>query len=212
MSKKAEKREVKSDEQKELHDPGTGPSPETEEISEEIRGQWEDRIGELKRERDEFQDLLQRKQAEFDNYRKRTLREREGFRASAHAEVLRALLPMVDACQAGFKSMPEDEDNPRFKSYRDGYILLAKEIERVFKDFGVEEVPGEGQPFDPNLHEAVMREESSEHPDGTILEEFRKGYRIGDYLLRPSQVKVSVRSESEPEDDAGEKIEVDIKA
>ncbi|HSR69162.1 MAG TPA: nucleotide exchange factor GrpE [Acidobacteriota bacterium] len=218
MSKKAEKRvaeiegensQVEQDQEQELHDPGIGPSESDQEVSEELRRQWEDRIGELKRERSEYQDLLQRKQAEFENYRKRTLREREGIRLAAQSEVLRSLLSVADACQAGIESMPQDEDEPRLQSYRDGYELLAKEIDKVFSNFGVEEVPGQGEPFNPNLHEAVMREESEEHPDGIILEEFRKGYRIGDYLLRPSQVKVSVRPQSEEE---GQSVEVDIKA
>lgn len=148
-------------------------------------------IENLHKERDEYHDLLLRKQAEFENYRKRVTREKEQDRSDARAEVLTALLPVIDAGEKGLDSMLDEED-PKLESYRHGYVLLLQEVKAVLQRFGVAEIPAEGQPFDPNVHEAVIRDETHEHPDGIILEEYRRGYRIGEKLLRPSQVKVAV--------------------
>ena len=152
---------------------------------------------ELEEQRNEFRDMLQRKQAEFENYRKRTLKERTDLRIAARAEVFRQLLPVLDASEKGLQSMGQGGDNPDplLESYREGYRLLVKEIHAVFDRFEVEAVPGPGQLFDPNLHEAVLREETDQGEDGTILEEFRKGFQYRDLLLRPSQVKVAVRAD-----------------
>ncbi|MBI4444405.1 MAG: nucleotide exchange factor GrpE [Acidobacteria bacterium] len=150
----------------------------------------------LRKERDEYYDLLLRKQAEFDNFRKRVLREKEDIRSASFADVLKEILPVVDGCEKGLASMREI-DEPALQAYREGYELLLKRLQLVLERFGVGVVPGVGSPFDPKVHEAVQREESTSVPDGMIVEEYRKGYTIKDRLLRAAQVKVAVRPSRE---------------
>ena len=198
MSKKRKQEsEEKENFLEEVPDGGAEPPGEDRSASEWSAGveKLSRRIEELEEQRSEFRDLLQRKQAEFENYRKRTLRERDDIRKTAKAQVLKDLLPVVDACEKGLEGMPDPDGDPLLEGYLKGYQLLAREIRSLFERFEVETVPGTGQPFDPNLHEAVLRQETDQHEDGVILEEYRKGYRYGDYLLRPSQVKVAVRTE-----------------
>ncbi len=154
-------------------------------------------LEDLRKERDEFQDLLQRKQAEFENYRKRVAREREDVQIAAKADVLKEVLSVVDACEKGLRTLEEIESEP-MRPYVEGYQLLLKSLKGVLERFGVEEVAGPGSIFDPTVHEAVIREIDQERADGEILEEYRKGYTIQGRLLRPSQVKVSVQPEERP--------------
>ncbi|HUG43202.1 MAG TPA: nucleotide exchange factor GrpE [Acidobacteriota bacterium] len=164
----------------ELFDPGTGRSPEGE-------------LGRLRAERDEYKDLLLRKQAEFENFRKRTQKERVEARLDAQAEIIRELLLVVDACEKGLESLPaEATADPVLATFQEGYQLLLKQLQALLQRFNVSEVAGVGSAFDPNVHEAVVSEEDSQRAEGEVLEEYRKGYLIGERLLRPAQVKVSV--------------------
>lgn len=147
----------------------------------------------LRKERDEYFDLLLRKQAEFDNFRKRVLREKEEERFAGQADLLKEILPVIDACEKGLEMMNEQAAAAGLESYREGYELLLRRLKAVLEKFGVEQVPGAGAHFDPAIHEAVLREETSEFEDGVIVEEFRKGYTWRERLLRPAQVKVAVR-------------------
>jgi molecular chaperone GrpE len=150
------------------------------------------------KERDEYRDLLLRKQAEFENYRKRVVREKEEARLAGQAEVVSELLMVLDACEKGLEALEAVPDNPDFQAYKDGYHLLHRQILALLQRFGVTEVPGPGNLFDPNVHEAVQREASTEHEEGEILDEYRRGYRMKDRLLRAAQVKVAVRPQEVP--------------
>jgi molecular chaperone GrpE len=169
----------------ELFDPGTDRSPTGE-------------LERLRAERDEFKDLLLRKQAEFENFRKRTQKERVEARLDAQAEIIRELLLVMDACEKGLESLPaEVASDPVLATYQEGYQLLLKQLQALLQRFNVSEVAGVGAAFDPNVHEAVVREENARRTDGEVLEEYRKGYLIGERLLRPAQVKVSVKPDVE---------------
>jgi len=146
----------------------------------------------LRKEKEEHHDLLLRKQAEFENYRKRVAKEKEELRLTAQASVLEELLPVLDAFEKGLHSLKAAPGDSELESYREGYELMFKEVQSVLQKFAVIEIPGVGTPFDPNVHEAVVREMTTEHKEGEILDEYRKGYKIKDRLLRPSQVKVAV--------------------
>lgn len=146
------------------------------------------------RERDEFLDLLQRKQAEFENYRKRVDREKSELRFSVKSELMEQILEVVDACEKGLDSLSENESE-QSGSLVEGYELLYKQLKTILDRYEVSETPGVGSPFDPNLHEALIREVTEDHEEGEILEEYRKGYTLGDRLLRPSQVKVAAPAE-----------------
>ncbi len=147
----------------------------------------------LKRERDENYDLLLRKQAEFDNFRKRVAKEKEELRLSAQAAVIEKVLNIVDAFEKGLNSLEQESEESALETYRQGYELMLKEFKSVLEKFDVTEIPGSGTCFDPNVHEAVVREVTAEYEEGEILEEYRKGYMIKDRLLRPAQVKVAVQ-------------------
>ena len=137
--------------------------------------------------------MLLRKQAELENYRKRVEKEKQDLRLAVQAEVIERLLPILDAFEKGLSSLKEAPQDSELQPYREGYDLMHKEIQSVLQNFGVTEIPGVGTQFDPNVHEAVVREVTIEHEEGEILDEFRKGYKIKDRLLRPSQVRVAVQ-------------------
>ncbi|MGH9342022.1 MAG: nucleotide exchange factor GrpE [Acidobacteriota bacterium] len=153
-------------------------------------------IESLRKERDEYYDLLLRKQADFENYRKRVVKEKEDDRFSALAGLIRELLPVIDSFEKGLASLEAQPSEPRLQTYLEGFELLLKQLKAFLEKFDVTEVPAIGTRFDPNLHEAVLREVTSDHTEGEILEEYRKGYKIGDRLLRASQVKVAVQPET----------------
>jgi molecular chaperone GrpE len=131
----------------------------------------------LAAERDEYLDALQRVQAEFDNFKKRTARERSELTQRAHAQLADRLLPVVDACEAAISHGASDVE-PIYKSLLDA---LEKE--------GLERMNPEGQPFDPTLHEAVMHEPGDGH-EPVVTEILRTGYSWKGQVLRPAMVKV----------------------
>ena len=170
---------------------------EPQETSEEELDYETNALEVLRKERDETEDLLLRKQAEFENYRKRVRKEREEQRLVAQAEVFEELLPTLDALEKGLDSLREAPEDSQLDTYRQGYALMLQEIRRVLDKFGVTEIPALGSLFDPNIHEAVLREVTPDHKDGKILDEFRKGYKIQHRLLRPAQVRVAVQPDEE---------------
>ena len=110
-------------------------------------------------------------------------------------EVFQELLPTLDALEKGLSSLEEVLENSELETYRQGYEFILREVRSVLDKFGVTEIPGLGSSFDPNIHEAILREVTSDHTDGEILDEFRKGYKLQHRLLRPVQVRVAVKPE-----------------
>jgi molecular chaperone GrpE len=156
----------------------------------------------VRKERDEYYDLLLRKQAEFENFRKRTLKDREEARLAALTDISKELLPVIDAAEKGLASLGDTSSDPRLRTYREGYLLLIRNLRAVLEKFGVTELPSVGEKFDPSVHEAVATEVTDEQEEGHILEEFRKGYLISNRLLRPAQVKVATPGQRPPEGEA----------
>ncbi len=191
MGKNRENREGKN------HPPGEEPSSGGKEEEEKSANQppepYQETIQKLQKEKDDQYDLLLRKQADLENYRKRVEKEKQDLRLAVQAEVMERLLPILDAFQKGLSSLKEAPEDSELQTYSEGYDLLHKEIRSVLQKFGVTEVPGVGTRFDPNVHEAVVREVTTEHEEGEILDEYRKGYKIKERLLRPSQVRVAVQ-------------------
>ena len=141
----------------------------------------------LKRERDDYYDRLLRKTAEFDNYRKRIERERRTQADQAVADLLLDLLLVVDDFERALSTdAPEAEG-----SYRKGVELIYAKLQDVLRKQGVRPLEALGADFDPNLHQAVVHESSPEHRDGEVIGELRRGYMLGDRLLRPAMVKVA---------------------
>jgi molecular chaperone GrpE len=143
---------------------------------------------ELQRQRDEYYDLLLRKSAEFDNYRKRVERDRQTLSDAAAASIIEELLPLVDDLERALKA---DAGGEAGDAYRRGVELIHRQLGDILRKRGVRPIDALGADFDPYYHQAVSHEPVEGRRDGEILEEFRRGYMLGDRLLRPSMVKVA---------------------
>jgi molecular chaperone GrpE len=143
---------------------------------------------EIQRQRDDFYDRLLRKTAEFDNYRKRVDRERQSMSEAVTADVVRDLLPLVDDLERALKA---DAGTEGAEAYRRGVELIHRQLLEILKKRGVRPIEALGNDFDPHFHQAVTHEPAEGRRDGEIIEEFGRGYMLGDRLLRPSMVKVA---------------------
>jgi molecular chaperone GrpE len=143
---------------------------------------------ELKQQRDEYYDRLVRKAAEFDNYRKRTDRERIQLSEAAAADLLQELLPLVDDMERALKA---DAGSEATEAIRRGVELIHKQLVETLRKRGVTPIDALGADFDPHFHMAVSYEPAEGRREGEVVEEFRRGYMLGDRLLRPAMVKVA---------------------
>jgi molecular chaperone GrpE len=144
-----------------------------------------DALDELRREKDALQDRLLRTAAEFDNYRKRVDRERKDLAEYTAAEVVGELLPIIDNLERALTAASEADP------LRKGVELILKMMLDLLRTRGVKPIEAVGQDFDPNFHEAVIHEASSDHREGEVIAELQRGYLLGDRLLRPAMVKVA---------------------
>ena len=140
------------------------------------------------RQRDEYYDLLLRKTAEFDNFRKRTERERQTLADAAAADLLTELLPLVDNLERALQVEAGDESS---RAYRRGVELIHQQLLDVLAKRGVRPIAALGVDFDPYYHQAVSHEPAQGRREGEVIEEFRRGYMLNDRLLRPAMVKVA---------------------
>jgi molecular chaperone GrpE len=153
---------------------------------------------ELKKYEDERQDFLDkfaRRQADFENYRKRVERERAETYQRAAGEVVSRLFPVLDNLRRAIdaESSFRAGESEEFRHFLHGIELIGKQLNGVLEGLGVEVVPTVGKPFDPHVHEAVATEETDEFEPDTVMQEMQRGYRLGDKLLRPAMVKVATR-------------------
>jgi len=144
-------------------------------------------IADLQRERDDYYDRLLRKTAEFDNYRKRVEKSRREQADESVLSLLQDILAVVD----DFDIALNVDAGEGGASYRKGVELIHAKLKDLLAKHGVKPIDAVGADFDPNIHQAVIHEESPDHREGEVIEELRKGYMIGDRLLRPSMVKVA---------------------
>ncbi len=142
-----------------------------------------DRIG---REKAELQDLLQRRQAEFENFRRRNERERGELLEFASMDTVKALLPVLDDFERALKVESSDTE------YARGMEMIYQRLYEGLKKLGLEPISGEVPLFNPHIHHAVEMVDTKDHPDQTILEEYQRGYYFKGRLLRPAMVKVAV--------------------
>jgi len=136
----------------------------------------------------ELKDRLLRGQADWENSRKRILREKEDAVRYAGEALLEKLLPVVDNFEMGMKAAETATDA---KSIAQGLEMVLKQFQQVLKDAGVETIDAVGQPFDPHRHEALGQHESDAHPEGHVVTQLRKGYKLKDRLLRAASVFVA---------------------
>lgn len=156
---------------------------EEKEKSEETK--LKDTILLQKEQLDEQEDRLKRLMAEFDNFKKRSAKEREGLYNSLISDIFSSLLPVIDNLEKAVEAKTEDE------GYKQGVELVLKQFKDVLKANGVEEIETVGQTFDPELHEAVASVTDENLGEKEIKEEYRKGYKIGSKVIRHSMVVVA---------------------
>lgn len=176
--------------------------PETrqEEIVEEPQGAAEEiaesgndagasaELEKLRAESEEYQQRLLRTQADFDNFRRRTVKEKEELGKYASAKLITELLPVIDNFERALSSAGESTDA---SSYTKGVEMIFRQLEGVLKAEGLTPMEAEGQPFNPEFHQAIMQVGSDEHEEGVVVEVVQKGYLLKDKVLRPAMVKVS---------------------
>ena len=174
-AEKAENKELKEEEIK-----------EEKEVKEEKGTKEESKEEKLQKELDEKNDQLLRMAAEYDNFRKRSQREKDALYLDCKASVIKELLPVADNFDRIFA-------NPdiTFEDYKKGVEMTFKQFENVFKDLKVESFGEEGEEFDPNFHNAVMHSEDENLGENVITNVFAKGYKIGDKVIRPAMVAVA---------------------
>lgn len=151
-----------------------------------------------------FRDLYLRAQADLDNFRKRTAREKEESVRYANASLLERLLPVMDNFELGLDAASKANDAAGILQ---GMSMVRRQMQDFLADSGVDAIVAEGAPFDPNLHEAVGQEASDTMPEGHVLRQLRKGFKLRDRLLRPATVIVSkgagAKAETTPDEPAG---------
>jgi len=151
--------------------------------------QLKSQIEALSTERTSLYDQLLRRQAEFENYRKRVERERSQTYQRGRDDVLVQFLPVVDNFERALESLERSEGDA--EALRHGVELIHRQFKDALFKFGLEPVESVGHTFDPHVHEAVTTEPTDKHKENTVIEEFQRGYKIGDRLLRPAKVKVA---------------------
>jgi molecular chaperone GrpE len=150
--------------------------------------QPEDDFEGLQADLDRFRDLALRSQADFENYKKRAAREKEEAIKYANSSLLEKLIAIVDNFELGLEAArAEGEKSPIFS----GMSMVLKQLSDFLAENGLEPIDATGKKFDPNLHEAIAHEPSNEFPEGTVIRQMRRGYKMKDRLLRPSSVVVS---------------------
>jgi molecular chaperone GrpE len=141
----------------------------------------------LRAERDALLDRLARLQAEFDNARKRAVREQQEFREFAAADVIKNFLPILDSFERALKAGGDSNSN----DFRNGIELIYRQFQDALQKIGVQPIVSVGQPFDPRVHEAVEMVDTTDVPDHHVLDELQRGYKYKERLLRPAMVRVA---------------------
>lgn len=149
-------------------------------------GSLQDEINKYKAQAEEYLQLAQRVQADFDNYRRRTVQEREDMVKYGSMRLAANLLPILDNFERAMSAAGNDAGQ-----LKEGIELIHRQLLDVLNKEGVTPMEAVGKEFDPNFHEAVMQAPSQEHPDNIIMEEFQKGYMLADRVIRPAMVKVA---------------------
>jgi molecular chaperone GrpE len=148
-----------------------------------------DELAQAVRQRDEYFDQLQRTRAEFVNYQKRS-------KAQADLDRLYLIKPLAMDVLAALDNFDRAIETARAggaSGIAEGLVMVEKQFVAALTKHGVEPIASMGQPFDPNFHEAIMQQPHADHPEGTVVAEFAKGYKLNDRVIRPSKVAVSVR-------------------
>jgi molecular chaperone GrpE len=161
-------------------------------VTEERELTLEEQVAALEAERDERLNDLKRVAAEFENYRKRVLRDQESLAARAHERLVKELLPVLDDLERALAAAEEHEE----AKLEEGVRLVHRELAAALEREGLAEIETNGA-FDPHVHEALLSQPSSDKAEGSVIEVVQKGYRLGDRVLRPARVVVAAPQEDD---------------
>jgi molecular chaperone GrpE len=177
----------------------TDPEQKIEALTEKVEA--------LEEERDELNDRVLRKAAEFENYRRRMDREKRRRHEAGMLEVIEPVLEVLDDFERSIDAAEELQDSQNaekaYESLKGGVEMVFRKFRDTLENLGVEPIEAEGKPFDENLHEAMMRQPSEEAEPGTVLQEIRKGYRMEDRVIRHSRVVVATEPSAEGGENGG---------
>lgn len=169
-----EAEEINSEAEAEINNEAEAEEPEV------ISKKAEKEIQALKDEIAATNDKFLRLAAEYDNFRKRSVKEKSDAYADAYSDAVKAILPLADSLDKGLEFSPDDE----------GLKALSKLLTDIFTKMGISEIESDGKEFDPNLHNAIMHEDDENFGENTISQTFQKGYKLGDKVIRHAMVKV----------------------
>lgn len=191
MSKTNGKTELKQPKLDIEHELPAGEEGETVTTPSSVAVTEENELQKLRNERDALLDRMARSQAEFDNARKRAAREQQEYRDYASADVIKALLPVIDNFERALNAA-----QGQASEFQTGVELIYKQLQDVLQKAGVRRLDAKGKQFDPRLHEAIEMVETEDVPDHEVLEELQSGYMLKDRLLRPAMVRVAKNSQA----------------
>jgi len=174
---------------------GLGTNGESGTTENEIINDPEQALAEEKKKSEEYLANWQRAQADFLNYKRRTEQERQEFSQFASANVILSLLPVLDDLERALEAAPPSKGSKQ--SWVEGVRLVARNFRSAMEAQGLKPINAIGEPFDPNFHEALRQDKGKE---GIVIEEYQKGYMLGDRILRPARVVVGNGEEEEKED------------
>ena len=177
--------QYEQDEQEDMSAPADPAARDTAAAAPESKDQ--DPLEALRQEKNTLQDRLLRTAAEFDNYRKRIDRDRRDQADAAMADALEDLLPIMDNLELALSAPGGDDAD----AYRKGVELIHRQMADLLRKRGVKAIEAVGTDFDPRVHQAVVHEVSPDHREGEVMQELRRGYMLGDRLLRAAMVKVA---------------------
>ncbi|MBM7541684.1 nucleotide exchange factor GrpE [Amphibacillus cookii] len=169
---------------------------EVEEVEQELVDDTEEKttdtsteeLEQIRQEKDELYNKLIRLQAEYDNFRKRTQREKAADLKYKSQSLVTELLPIVDNFERALDNKPEDQS---VQAYFEGMEMIYRQLSTALEKEGVEIIETVGETFDPNIHQAVMQVEDDQYDSNIVVEELQKGYRLKDRVIRPAMVKVN---------------------
>jgi molecular chaperone GrpE len=206
-AEEVEKKEITQEEANEISDKNDDTSPDVAEMNKtESGGKEEDedilqkkkRIKDFEREIKELKEKNLRAYAELDNFKKRTIKEREDLIKYGNEELINSILPVVDHLEMALEHKPNE--NTEGAALHQGVELTLKELLNTLKKYGLKGIDAVGLPFDPLVHHAMSQVESEEAEENTVISEFRKGYMLHDRVLRASLVSVSKKPEKKEND------------
>jgi molecular chaperone GrpE len=189
ITKEINQENVEEEDKKEITDEELEKAEDVELVNDDSNGdnEMKNKLKEKEKEVKEYVDKLQRTMAEFDNFRKRTIREKSMMYENGAKETLEKLLPIVDNFERALDSISDEEKELPFTQ---GVEMIFKQLVSAMSELGVEPIDAEGKEFDPNFHHAVTHAEDEEYGENIVSEVFQKGYMYNDTVLRHSMVKV----------------------